>query len=70
MAAPPPTDAKLDTPEALLAVAQRMLGGSDRFRTVESRLLPDSAIGDCLTRVRALERAQSARDLLEPLRRI
>ena len=50
MSAPPPADATLDTPEDLLRVAQRMLGGSDRFRTVESRLLPDSAIGaDCIT---------------------
>ena len=62
MAAPPPTDAKLDTPEALLAVAQRMLGGSDRFRTVESRLLPDSAIGvDCITFDAVLEEHNNPR---------
>lgn len=50
MSAPPPKDAKLDTPEDLLAVAQRMLGGSGRFRTVESHVIQDSSLGaDCIT---------------------
>ena len=50
MSAPPPKDAKLDTPEDLLAVAQRMLGGSERFRTVESRVVQNPSLGaDCNT---------------------
>lgn len=50
MSAPPPQDAKLDTPEDLLAVAQRMLGGSERFRTVESRIVQDPSQGaGCIT---------------------
>lgn len=50
MSAPPPKDAKLDTPEDLLAVAQRMLGGSERFRTVESRVVQNLSLGaDCIT---------------------
>ena len=50
MSAPPPTDAKLDTPEDLLAVAQHMLGGSERFRTVVSYAVEDASLGaDCIT---------------------
>ncbi|MDB5863863.1 MAG: MmgE/PrpD family protein [Betaproteobacteria bacterium] len=40
----------------------------DKFTRNAKRVLTDAAISDCLTRVRALERAQSAGDLLQPLR--
>lgn len=40
----------------------------DKFMRNAKRVLPDAAISDCLTRVRSLERAQSARELLQPLR--
>lgn len=49
MSAPPPPDAKLDTPEGMLAVAQHMLGGSERFRAVVSDAVQDSWRGaDCI----------------------
>jgi hypothetical protein len=49
MSAPPPKDAKLDTPEDMLAVAQHMLGGSERFRAVVSDAVQDSWQGaDCI----------------------
>ena len=62
MSAPPPKDAKLDTPEELLAVAQHMLGGSGRFRTVESRVVQDASLGaDCITFDAILEERDNPR---------
>ena len=40
----------------------------DKFTRNAKRVLTESAIADCLTRVRALERASSAGELLQPLR--
>ena len=40
----------------------------DKFTRNARRVLPEAAINDCLTRVRALERASAASELLEPLR--
>jgi hypothetical protein len=40
----------------------------DKFTRNAKRVLSEAAISDCLTRVRSLERAQNARELLEPLR--
>ena len=40
----------------------------DKFARNARRVLPESAISECLTRVRALERAANMREVLEPLR--
>jgi len=39
----------------------------DKFRRNAKRVLSEAAIGECLNRVRALERAAGARELLQPL---
>jgi hypothetical protein len=39
----------------------------DKFRRNAKRVLSEAAIAECLSRVRALERAAGARDLLQPL---
>jgi len=50
MSGPVPKDAKLDTPEDLLAFAQRMmLGDPGRFRIVQSHVVQDPSLGaDCI----------------------
>ena len=40
----------------------------DKFTRNAKRVLPESAIAECIKRVRTLEHARSARELLEPLR--